>query len=67
MDWDFFKGSSSEGLAQKTWHFNPEEIDVLILSHALRDHTGRVPQLVKDGFRGNVVYPCNKVALCHHV
>lgn len=35
-------------------HFNPAEIDFLILSHAHIDHIGRVPKLVKDGFRGEI-------------
>ena len=37
-----------------TWHFKPAEIDCLILSHAHIDHTGRVPQLVKDGYAGDI-------------
>jgi len=37
-----------------TWHFDPAEIDCLILSHAHIDHTGRVPKLVQDGFNGNI-------------
>ena len=36
------------------WQFRPEEIDCLVLSHAHIDHTGRVPQLVADGFRGKI-------------
>lgn len=36
------------------WLFNPHEIDCLVLSHAHIDHTGRVPQLVKAGFRGKI-------------
>ncbi len=38
----------------KKWLFAPEEIDCLILSHAHIDHTGRVPKLVGDGFRGKI-------------
>ncbi len=37
-----------------TWPFEPAEIDLLILSHAHIDHCGRIPKLVKDGFRGHI-------------
>lgn len=38
----------------RTWRFDPKEIDCLVLSHAHIDHTGRLPKLVKDGYQGIV-------------
>ncbi|PWJ20258.1 MBL fold metallo-hydrolase [Jannaschia seohaensis] len=35
--------------------FDPAEIDVLLLTHAHLDHCGRIPLLVKRGFRGEIV------------
>lgn len=35
--------------------FDPASIDFLLLTHAHLDHCGRVPLLVKQGFRGEIV------------
>ena len=35
--------------------FDPASIDVLLLTHAHLDHCGRIPLLVKRGFRGEII------------
>lgn len=38
----------------RAFQFNPKEIDALFLTHAHLDHVGRIPKLVRDGFRGPI-------------
>lgn len=35
--------------------FEPAEVDFLLLTHAHLDHCGRIPVLVKQGFRGEII------------
>lgn len=37
------------------FRYNPAEIDFLIVTHAHIDHIGRIPKLVRDGFRGEII------------
>ncbi|MGC9194506.1 MAG: MBL fold metallo-hydrolase RNA specificity domain-containing protein [Syntrophobacteraceae bacterium] len=50
----FQGGRQMERLNHSPWGFNPAEIDALLLTHTHIDHSGRIPRLVKDGFRGKI-------------
>ena len=39
----------------KPFGFDPKSVDILLITHAHLDHVGRIPLLVKDGFRGRIV------------
>lgn len=50
----FQGGKTQEAMNYEEFPFVPSEIDYLILSHAHIDHCGRIPLLVKKGFRGRI-------------
>ncbi len=47
-------GNVEERMNEEDFPFNPEEIDSVIITHSHLDHTGRLPKLFKDGFKGKV-------------
>lgn len=50
----FQGGKEMEKRNHEPWGFNPGEISALFLTHAHIDHCGRLPKLVKEGFRGKI-------------
>ena len=48
----FQGGEDPDAMNRADFPFNPAEIDCVILSHAHVDHCGRLPLLVKRGFKG---------------
>lgn len=56
VDCGAFQGSDE--LEKKNYDpfpFNPADIDYIFLTHAHFDHSGRIPLLVKQGFRGRII------------
>jgi len=55
IDCGFFQGRRAESIERnKNFPFEPSSIEALILSHAHIDHCGNIPNLVKQGFKGNI-------------
>ena len=55
LDCGMFQGMGTNTDAlNASFGFNPQEVDYLILSHAHIDHSGLIPKLVKDGFKGQI-------------
>ncbi|QAT42097.1 MBL fold metallo-hydrolase RNA specificity domain-containing protein [Aminipila luticellarii] len=50
----FQGGKAMEAMNYEPFPFNPAEIDYVILSHAHIDHCGRIPLLIKRGFKGDI-------------
>ena len=60
----FQGGREMEKRNWQDWGFDPGEIKNLFLTHAHIDHSGRIPKLVKDGFRGKIITSPPTADLC---
>lgn len=68
LDCGMFQGESlADGSGKdrnRRFGFDPASIDVLVLSHAHIDHSGLIPRLVREGFRGTIISTAATRDLC---
>ncbi len=50
----FQGGKAMDAMNYEPFPFDPAEIDYMVLSHAHIDHCGRIPLLIKRGFKGDI-------------
>lgn len=68
LDCGMFQGHREEA-DEKNLHFkfDPKELDAVILSHAHIDHSGNLPLLVKQGFKGPIYCTHATRDLCNYM
>ena len=65
LDCGLYQGKRAESYEKNLeFPFDPASIDVLVLSHAHIDHSGNIPNLVKNGFKGDIVATYASRDLC---
>ncbi|MCX5869270.1 MAG: MBL fold metallo-hydrolase [Deltaproteobacteria bacterium] len=65
LDCGLYQGKRKEAFERNRSEFcQGKKIDTLILSHAHIDHSGRIPCLVRNGFRGDIICTSATRDLC---
>ncbi len=68
LDCGLYQGCrGDECQINKVFPFDPKELDIVILSHAHIDHSGNLPNLVKQGFQGSIYATNATTDLCSYM
>lgn len=63
VDCGIFQGKDEEK-NDAPFDFSPPSIKAILLTHAHLDHSGRIPKLVKEGFKGKIYATLPTIELC---
>lgn len=65
FDCGLYQGHRDEAdRVNRTFRFAPSDLDAVVLSHAHLDHSGNLPTLVSQGFRGRIHATAASADLC---
>jgi len=65
LDCGLYQGKRDEARTRnREFSFDPAGIEAVVLSHAHIDHSGNIPNLVKQGFRGKIITTTATLDLC---
>lgn len=64
VDCGLFQGIGSDKKNLEPFAVDPKTIQAVVLTHAHIDHTGYIPRLVKDGFKGKIFCSQGTYELC---
>jgi len=64
VDCGIFQGRDEDRRNREPFAFVPSGVDAVLLTHAHMDHSGRIPLLVKQGFKGKILATLPTTELC---
>ncbi|MCR4434436.1 MAG: MBL fold metallo-hydrolase [Clostridiales bacterium] len=65
VDCGMYQGHAKEdALNEEPFPFDPAGLDFILLTHAHIDHSGRIPKIYLDGFKGEIIATKATVELC---